>query len=136
MKNTLVAIILAIGLFSSCQKKDPTQTRVGFYVLNADGKHLDDGMEYKLFIDNVYKGTLEVSQFETTDMNLLNYQTLDANKHHIEVKLGDTRVSSTYLRITSRQASTGTECSVGEYVNGGSFKRLDQDRNPTYAIFQ
>jgi hypothetical protein len=73
-------------LFSSCEKKDPTQTRVGFYVLNADGKHLDDEMEYNLYIDKQHKGTLEVSQFETTDKNLLNYQTLDANKHSIEVK--------------------------------------------------
>ena len=136
MKSTLIAMILAIGFFSSCEKKDPTQTSVGFYVLNADGKHLDDEMEYNLYIDKQHKGTLEVSQFETTDKNLLNYQTLDANKHSIEVKQGNNLVSSTYLKITSRQAASGTECNVGGSVNGGSFMKLDQDWNPTYAIFQ
>lgn len=78
MKTILLSLLVAIGLLTSCQKQDLTQTRVGFYVLNPTYTPIDEGDDYDLYIDQQLSGKLQVSAIETNDSTLMNFHTLDA----------------------------------------------------------
>ncbi len=114
MRTTLLILFIAAGLFSSCQKPKNTQTRVGFYVLKPNYKQTNDGSEYDLYIDQQYRGKLQVSLTETTDGALFNFQTLDTKRHLIEVQKNNTKVSSTYLQISDWLAATGTAQQIAD----------------------
>ena len=47
-------MLLALTVFCSCNKKEFTQTRVGFYVLNPNYVQVGDGSEYDLFINSEF----------------------------------------------------------------------------------
>lgn len=136
MKITFFSLLVAIGLFSACQKQDLTQTRVGFYVLNPDYVTPNDGYEYNLYIDHQYSGKLQVSTTETDDSTLMNFHVLDAKRHIIEVQKGTTPVSSTYVQIGKCKTKSGTGLQIENYKNGFTFKNLTNMNYATYGIFQ
>jgi hypothetical protein len=136
MKSILLSLVVVIALFSSCQKQDLTQTRVGFYVLNPDYVAPNDGYVYNLYIDNQFSGTLQVSTTKTDDSTMMNFHTLDAQRHDIQVKKGNTLVSSTYVQIGKCQTKSGTGLQIENYKNGFTFKNLTNMSYATYGIFQ
>ncbi|MBL7766943.1 MAG: hypothetical protein JNJ58_12655 [Chitinophagaceae bacterium] len=136
MKITHLSLLLLIGLFSACKKQDLTQTRVGFYVLQPSYTSADEGGAYDLYIDDQYQGKLTVSAIETDDSTIMNFQILDAKKHIIEVKQGNTAVSSTYLQISQCKGASGTADMIQGYKNGASYKKMSGMAFATYAIFQ
>ncbi len=136
MKTIILSLLLAIGLFTSCQKQDLTQTRVGFYVLNPTYISPSEGADYDLYIDQQLSGKLQVSTTETDDSSLMNFHTLDAKKHVIQVKQGNTLVSSTYLQIGKCKGASGTGLQIGNYKNGFIYKNMTNMSYATYGIFQ
>jgi hypothetical protein len=134
MRNFLFLSLFAIVSFSSCQKFDQTQTRVGFYVIDPNAPTAQDGAIYNLYIDHQYHGILSATSAETNDAALMNFQVLDSKKHIIEVKKLNTLVSSTYLLIRKREVGTGTAFPTTGHVNGASYKK--GTNFSTYAIFQ
>lgn len=136
MRITLLSLLVAIGLLSACNKQDLTITKVGFYVLNPTYTQGQDEYDYNLYIDQQYRGKLKVSTTETDDSTLMNFQTLDATKHIIEVQKGTTPVSSTYIQIGKCQTKSGTGLQIENYKNGFTFKNLTNMSYATYGIFQ
>jgi len=136
MKTILLSLLVAIGLLTSCQKQDLTQTRVGFYVLNPTYTPIDEGDDYDLYIDQQLSGKLQVSAIETNDSTLMNFHTLDAKRHEIQVKQGNTLVSATYLQIGKCQTKSGTSLQIGNYKNGFTYKNLTNMSYATYGIHQ
>lgn len=136
MRITLLSLLVAIGLLSACNKKDLTITKVGFYVLNPTYTQGQDEYEYNLYIDQQYRGKLKVSKIDTDDSTLMNFQTLDATKHIIEVQKGTTPVSSTYLQIGKCKVASGTALQINNYKNGATFKKMNNMSYATYGIFQ
>lgn len=134
MRNFLFLSLFAIVSLSSCQKFDQTQTRVGFYVIDANAPSAHDGAMYTLYIDHHYHGTLSATSAETNDAALMNFQILDSKKHIIEVKKLNTLVSSTYLLIRKREVGSGTAFPISGHVNGASYKK--GTNFSTYAILQ
>lgn len=137
MKNILfLALVILLG-FTACQKKDLTLTRVGFYVIDPNFTNpQDDGYVYSLYIDNQYDGELKVSLTESMDSTLMNFKTLDAKKHIIEVKKQGTKVSSTYLQIEKCGAKSGTANMISSGKNGATFQAPYSYTYTTYGIFQ
>lgn len=136
MRITLLSLLVAIGYLSACNKQDLTITKVGFYVLNPNYTQGQDEYDYNLYIDQQYQGKLKVSTTETDDSTLMNFQTLDATKHIIEVQKGTTLVSSTYIQIGKCQTKSGTGLQIENYKNGFTFKNLTNMSYATYGIFQ
>lgn len=136
MRITLLSLFVAICFLSACNKQDLTITKVGFYVLNPTYTQGQDEYDYNLYIDQQYRGKLKVSTTETDDSTLMNFQTLDATKHIIEVQKGTTPVSSTYIQIGKCQTKSGTGLQIENYKNGFTFKNLTNMSYATYGIFQ
>ncbi len=136
MKITLLSMLLALTVFCSCNKKEITQTRVGFYVLNPNYVQVGDGSEYDLFINSEFKGKLYASTSTTEDSALMNFQTLNTKKHIIEVKKAGILVSSTYLKVSDCKGESGTAELVQGYINGSTFTRKPSMNFATYAILQ
>jgi hypothetical protein len=136
MRITLLSLLVAIGLLSACNKQDLTITKVGFYVLNPTYTQGQEEFDYNLYIDQQYRGKLKVSNTETDDSTLMNFQTLDATKHIIKVQKGNTLVSSTYLQIGKCQTKSGTGLQIDNYKNGFTFKNLTNMSYATFGIFQ
>lgn len=137
MRTTLLILFIATGLISSCHKPKNIQTRVGFYILKPNYQQTNDGSEYDLYIDQQYRGKLQVSLAETTDSTLLNFQTLDTKKHIIEVQINNTKVSSTYLQISDCKTASGSAQQIADgYPNGAILKNLYKESYATYAIMQ
>ncbi len=135
MKAASCLFILALGLFSACTKKDLTQTRVGFYVLQPDYQPGPDEPNLQLYIDNQYKGELAISAVETLDSNLLNFQTLDASRHVIEVRKNQVVNSSTYLHIRRCGAASGASGTTLGKTVGAKYNAPSNLGFSTYAIF-
>ena len=136
MRITLLSLLVAVGLLSACNKQDLTITKVGFYVLNPTYTQGQDEYDYNLYIDQQYRGKLKVSTTETDDSTFMNFQTLDATNHIIEVQKGTTPVSSTYIQIGKCQTKSGTGLQIENYKNGFTFKNLTNMSYATYGIFQ
>ncbi len=137
MRTTLLILFIATGLISSCHKPKNIQTRVGFYVLKPNYQQTNDGSEYDLYIDQQYRGKLQVSLAETTDSTLFNFQTLDTKRHVIEVQINNTKVSSTYLQVSECFAATGSAQQIADgYPNGAILKNKFEESYATFAINQ
>ncbi len=137
MRLSLSILFLSVVFFTSCQKQDLTQTRVGFYVIDPNAQAAHDGSLYSLYIDHQYRGKLNPSFTASNDSTLMNFQTLNSQKHIIEVKKLNSLVSSTYLLIRKNEIGSGTAGQTsGQYVNGGQFTRNTGLSYSTYAIFQ
>lgn len=135
-KILFIALATILGL-CACQKQDLTLTKVGFYVIDpAYTSPQDDGYVYHLYIDNQYEGGLKVSATESMDSTLMNFKTLDAKKHIIEVKKQNVKVSSTYLQIEKCGVKSGTANMISGYKNGATYQAPANFDYTTYGIFQ
>jgi hypothetical protein len=70
------------------------------------------------------------------DSTIMNFKTLDAKKHIIEVKKQNAKVSSTYLQIEKCGAKSGTASMISSNKNGAIFQAPYSYTYTTYGIFQ
>jgi len=136
MRIFSLSLLLMLGLFSACTKKDLTQTRVGFYILKTSPPGPHDQEAYELYIDGQYKGMLQVSAVEPSDTSLMRMETLDAERHIIQVKNVNQLLSSTYVQIGERKTACGTWSMIQAGPNGSYFNKPNNRSYATYGIYQ
>lgn len=136
MKNVLLLLSISLFLFASCNKKENTVTKVGFYFEN---KNVADDISYDLYIDDQYEGKIGVYREEPSDTSLLLFRMLDDKKHDIDVKLNGVYLSTTYLQISKRKTCSGTNTRKSQRVhgmNGAKYREGTQKGFSVYAPFQ
>lgn len=136
MKAIPFLLLIGFAFLASCKKQDLTQTQVGFYVFDTNYLGANDDGGYELYIDQQFKGNLQVSATESSDANLMNMQTLDAKRHVIEVRKNNALLSSTYLQITGCGGKSGTHALLQGAVNGAKYRKEQGMGFATYAIMQ
>lgn len=132
MKKLLLILTLPIFLFASCNKKESTLTKVGFYF---EDKNATGDMSYDLYIDDKFEGKINVCSDEPTDPSLFLFVTLDSKRHDIDVKDGSTLLTASYLEITKKKTCSGTNKNKTLQVNGNNGFRYRKDSNKDYAVF-
>ena len=128
----MLILSLPVLLIASCNKKETTLTKVGFYF---EDKNATGDMYYDLYIDDQYQGKIAVYKEEPTDTSMLLFVTLDGNRHDIDVKSGNVLLTANYLEITKKKTCSGTNKQKALQVNGGNGAKYRQDSDKNYAVY-
>lgn len=132
MKKILFLFCLPAAVFLSCNKKNATYTRVGFYV---EDKTASGDVAYDLYIDEHYEGKVHVLSATPADTALLLFKVLDDSRHEIAVRNRNLYLNASYLEITKSKTSSGTSKISGQKVSGINGFRYVKETSKNYGVF-
>ncbi|MCC7030609.1 MAG: hypothetical protein IT257_09905 [Chitinophagaceae bacterium] len=132
MKKLLFLFCLPAVLFLSCNKKNRTYTRVGFYV---EDKTASGDVAYDLYIDERYEGKVQVLSAPPADTAFLLFKVLDDSRHEITVRNGNLYLNASYLEITKHKTSSGSSKCNGQKVSGINGWKYVKDADKSYGVF-
>ena len=131
--------LITISIFAlvACKKEknDGTITKVGFYYEDVNIVEGEKPNTYNLYIDDVFKGKINILKEEPSNQSLLYFETLDSKRHEIDVKDNNGKyLSSSYIHVQKSKMGSGSGKN-NKKVDGVNASKFTINPASEYAIF-